>query len=349
RSSRPWPRAIARRRSSQRRSPPSPRGRLPRISATSAPSSSAPGKSSRRCARSSSGRGTSSSARASAKRARSSPPRRRGARSWRPRPPWWSSRPRRPHAACRTTEPGARKRGAILGSRPFSLDAPCSGALLRTSEVHVLHARAGRGLLLGLGRLGDERVGGEEEARDARGVLERGADDLGGVDHARGDQILVGLGGGVEAEGPLALAHLAHDDGAVEAGVGGDAAYRLLERAGEDLHADALLLGALDLLERGLGAEEGGAAAGDDALLDGRARRMERVLHAGLLLLHLDLGGRADLDHGHAAGELREALLELLPIVVAGRVLDLAADGLDACLDLGLRAGTLDDGGVVLG
>jgi len=36
---------------------------------------------------------------------------------------------------------------------------------------------------------------------------------------------------------------------------------------------------------------------------------MQRVLDAGLLLLHLDLGGRTDLDDRNTAGELRHALL----------------------------------------
>ena len=66
-------------------------------------------------------------------------------------------------------------------------------------------------------------------------------------------------------------------------------------------------------------AEQRHAAARDDALLDRRARRVERVLDAGLLLLHLGLGVGADLDHRDAARELREALLELLLVVVARR------------------------------
>ena len=56
---------------------------------------------------------------------------------------------------------------------------------------------------------------------------------------------------------------------------------------------------------------------GDDALFDRRAGRVQRVLDAGLLLLHLGLGRGADLDDRDAAGELRQALLELLPVVVA--------------------------------
>ena len=92
------------------------------------------------------------------------------------------------------------------------------------------------------------------------------------------------------------------------------------------LHAEALLVVDLELLERRLRADERHAAAGDDALFDGRAGRVERVLDAGLLLLHLGLGRRADLDHRDAADELRQALLELLAVVVAGGVLDLRAD-----------------------
>ena len=56
-----------------------------------------------------------------------------------------------------------------------------------------------------------------------------------------------------------------------------------------------------------------------DALLDRRARRVERVLDPGLLLLHLELGGRADLDHRDAPDELRQPLLQLLAVVVGRR------------------------------
>jgi hypothetical protein len=57
------------------------------------------------------------------------------------------------------------------------------------------------------------------------------------------------------------------------------------------------------------------------------------VLDAVLLLLELDLGGRADLDDADAAGELGEALLELLAVVVGVGVLDLGLDLGDPTLD----------------
>jgi hypothetical protein len=72
-------------------------------------------------------------------------------------------------------------------------------------------------------------------------------------------------------------------------------------------------------------AEQRDAAAREHALLDGRLGGVQRVFDAGLLLLHLDLGGRADLDDADAAGQLGEALLELLAVVVRGGVLDLLA------------------------
>src|SRR5690606_12856989 len=76
---------------------------------------------------------------------------------------------------------------------------------------------------------------------------------------------------------------------------------------------------------------------------DGGFRRADRVLERVLLRLHFRLGRRADADHGDAAGELREALLELLAVVVARRLLDLLLDHLDAGRDLGLRARAADD------
>ena len=99
----------------------------------------------------------------------------------------------------------------------------------------------------------------------------------------------------------------------------------------------------------GLGPQQGDAAAGDDALLDGGLGGADRVLDAVLLLLELDLGGRADLEDGDAAGQLGQALLELLAVVVGVGVLDLGLDLRDAALDVVLVAGALDDGGLVLG
>ena len=121
------------------------------------------------------------------------------------------------------------------------------------------------------------------------------------------------------------LEDVVDDDRAVLAGVLGDLAQRRLERRRDDVDAEPLVaLGLLaDVLERVERAEQRDAAAGDDAFLERRARRVQRVLDAVLALLHLGLGRGADLDDRDAAGELREPLLELLLVVVGRRLLDL--------------------------
>ena len=76
---------------------------------------------------------------------------------------------------------------------------------------------------------------------------------------------------------------------------------------------------------------------------------MHRILDAGLLFLHLGLGRRSYGDHRDAAGELRQPLLQLLPVVIGGRRFDLLADLVDATLDVFDRACALDDRRDVLG
>ena len=93
----------------------------------------------------------------------------------------------------------------------------------------------------------------------------------------------------------------------------------------------------LDAVERLLGVQQRHAATGNDAFFEGRAGGRQRVLDAVLLLFELDLGAGADLDDGHAAGQLGQALLELLAVVVAGGLLDLRLDLIDAALDRGRR------------
>ncbi len=95
-------------------------------------------------------------------------------------------------------------------------------------------------------------------------------------------------GGRVEAEALSGGTHLVHDDAALEASVERELAERLLECTLDDAGADGLL----SILERGVvdgvgRAEQRGAAARDDALLERSAGRLEGVLDAVLLLLHL--------------------------------------------------------------
>jgi hypothetical protein len=65
---------------------------------------------------------------------------------------------------------------------------------------------------------------------------------------------------------------------------------------------------------------------------------VQRVFDASFLLLHLGLGRGADIDDGHTTGELGQAFLQLLAVVIRGGLFDLAADLVDAALDLGALA-----------
>src|SRR5690606_24037838 len=164
------------------------------------------------------------------------------------------------------------------------------------------------------------------------------------------DQVAILAGLGVVAIGRrLVVEDLADDDRGFRTGVGRDLAGRSLQRAAHDVDAGVLIGVLAGGLDGGRGAQQRGAAARDDAFLDRGAGGVQRVVDAVLALLDLDLGGTADADHGDAAGELGQALLELLAVVVGGGFLDLLLDLGDAALDLGLLAGAVDDGGVLLG
>ena len=125
----------------------------------------------------------------------------------------------------------------------------------------------------------------------------------------------------------VGLGDLGQHHARLGAGVRDDLTKRLFQGATGD--GDAHVLIVVLALEVGNGLQspdEGNAAARHHAFLDRRAGRVQGVLDAGLLLLHLDLGRGAHLDDSNAAGELRHPLLELLAVVVGRGLLDLLSD-----------------------
>src|SRR5215213_7316233 len=103
---------------------------------------------------------------------------------------------------------------------------------------------------------------------------------------------------------------LGHDP-TLETRVDGNLLQRSLDRLLDDLSTYRLIALQLEVLERlGRSLDQRDAATGDDALLDRRLGIADGVLDPVLALLELDLGGRADLDHRHAAGQLGQPLLE---------------------------------------
>src|SRR5258705_2213963 len=74
---------------------------------------------------------------------------------------------------------------------------------------------------------------------------------------------------------------------------------------------------------------------------------MQRVFDTRLFFFHFDFSSRADLYDGDASGELSQALLQLLAVVVRSCFFDLRPDLRDTAFDGGFLAGTFDDRGVV--
>src|SRR5262249_35653707 len=196
------------------------------------------------------------------------------------------------------------------------------GADASLLSVVVLTARRGAGGFLLLRNVGHERLGRQQQAGDRRRVLQRDPDHLRRVDDPALHEVPVFPFLGVVSEVARLLAYARRRDAAVDAGVLGDPAQRLLERGPDDAGPGRSVALGLQLADRRLPAQQRDAAAGHDALLDRGAGGVMRVLDARLELLHLGLGRRSNSDDGDAAGELRQALLQLLPIVVRGGLLD---------------------------
>src|SRR5205823_8905122 len=97
-----------------------------------------------------------------------------------------------------------------------------------------------------------------------------------------------------------------------------------------------------------LRAQQRDTAAWDDAFLNGRSRGVQRIFDPRFLLFHLGLSRSTDVDDCNTAREFRQALLQFLAIVIAGRLFNLTTNLCDAALDIGLFAFAFDNGGVLL-
>src|ERR1700680_2499129 len=223
-------------------------------------------------------------------------------------------------------------------------------------EVHTTHAahpparRHAASTCVPLRNFGHHGFGGDQESCDRGRVLDRHTNNLGRVDDALGDQVPVFAGLGVEAVGILILLEdLADDHRAVLTRVDRDLAGWIGQRLAHDIDAGLLVvvLGAKPLEVLG-GAQQRDAAARHNAFLNRRTGRMHRIINAILALPDLDLGRATDADHRDAARELGQTLLQLLTVVVRGGFLDLRLDLRNAGFDVGLLAGAVDDGGVLL-
>src|SRR5271167_4329386 len=233
---------------------------------------------------------------------------------------------------------------SAAASVSYCLRSKLHHAARRHSARHS--AAAGSALFVGL--LGHHALGGEQQARDRRRILQRAANDFGRVDDSSLHQILELLAGRVESERPLVVLDLVDHYRAFPARVRCDPPRRSLDRLLDDRDTDLFGLARAHVVEHARRANQRDAAAGHYALFDCGAGGMQRIFDACLLFFHLDFGRRADANHRDAADQLRQPLLQLLAIVVRGGLLDLGANLLDPTLDVGLLARAIDNRAVVL-
>ena len=180
----------------------------------------------------------------------------------------------------------------------------------------------------------------KQKAATEAAFCKRRTGDFGGVDDACLEQVLELAGHGVEADpaffalGP-AGSTTAPSRPALEAIQRIGSSRALLTIVAPVASSPSRRLG--QLVDRGPAAQQRQASAGHDAFLDGGFGGRNSVLDAVLLFLQLDLGRRADPDNGDAAGQLGQALLQLLTVPVGIRVFDLALDLGNASLDVAAR------------
>ena len=159
-----------------------------------------------------------------------------------------------------------------------------------------------------LGGVDDDAVRRQQENRDFRRILKRGALDLGRRDDAGLDDVDEFAGQRVPAFAVLALHDPANDHAAARARVFGNLLQRGRQGLADDLHAGSFIaffievLAGVEGLER---ADERDAAAGDNAFFNRGAGRVQRIFDAGLLLFEFGFGRGPDIDLGNAAGQLR--------------------------------------------
>ena len=130
------------------------------------------------------------------------------------------------------------------------------------------------------------------------------------------------------------MLYLVNNNGALLARIGNDLPDRLFKGPRNDIDTELLVTIEFKLLDCREYPQVGNTAAGDDTLFDSRPCGVEGVFDAGLLLLHLYLGSRANVDDGNSADELGQPLLKLLLVVVGGARIDLGPDLLYAALDV---------------
>ena len=115
-----------------------------------------------------------------------------------------------------------------------------------------------------------------------------------------------------------------------------------------DLCTGGLVAVEFELFNRVDAANQGHAAAGNNAFFNRRTGGVQGVFDTGFLFFHFRFAAGTDVDLCHAAGQFGQPLLQFFTVIIAGGGVDLGANLVDAAFDVRLAADAFDDDGVVV-
>ncbi len=160
-------------------------------------------------------------------------------------------------------------------------------------------------------------------------------------------------GSGVVADVEIGFPHPLDDDGTGNAGIVGNLAQGGFEGFGHDFSAELFFVveGGFRLFGDFGEVNQSGAAAGDDAFFYGCFGGVEGVFNPQFAIFEFGFGGGSDFDHGDAAGEFGNPLLQLFFVVVGIASFEFFAQLGDALLHVAFIAIARfgDDGGIFFG
>jgi len=223
-------------------------------------------------------------------------------------------------------------------------------------SIHVVVSTASRALLRSIVLLllfSDHRIGGQQQGRNARGILQGTPDHLRWVDDALLQHVAVFAGPGIVTEVLVGvLKNLAGNHVSIFARVIDNLAERRLASPNDDVESDGLIVGQFLLgFQSHAGPKESDSTTRQNPFLVRGLGCVHRILDPHLLFLDLALGRSTHIDLGHAARELGDPLAQLFLVVVAGALVQLFLDAGYAAQDrffAGFVLGIHDQSGVVL-
>jgi hypothetical protein len=139
-----------------------------------------------------------------------------------------------------------------------------------------------------------------------------------------------------------------HDVFGLETRIVRDPAQRLGKRPAHHLGTDPLVARQVQVGQRTVRLSQRSATARDDARLQGRSRRGQRVIHPQHALLELHAGGAANSNHRDPACQPGNAQLEAVPVRINPGPFPLSLEMSDASIDQRLLAACTHDRCLVL-